>query len=159
MHLRGDAVVKLDFLMDSLNERDESIEELESHIENEKRRFNLLRQELKDERCITNGLKQQMETFELDKVENLDILDKAHLMAQELDASKKELEVAHASFTKDLEHLEKANKLTKDELKKLGENHELLQATHEKALGSLKEPIVVENNRSEERRVGKECRL
>lgn len=45
--LRGDALVKFDFLMDSLNERDESIEELESHIENEKRRFNLLRQELK----------------------------------------------------------------------------------------------------------------
>jgi len=67
-----------------------------------------------------------METFELDKVENLDILDKAHSMAQELDATKKELEVAHASFIKDLEHLEKANKLTKDELKKLGENHELL---------------------------------
>ena len=156
--LRGDALVKFDFLMDSLNDREESIVEMESHMKDEKRRFNLLRQELKDERCISQGLKQQMETFELDEVKNLDILDKAHSMAQELDASKKELEVAHASFIKDLEHLEKANKLTKDELMKLGENHDLLQATHEKALGSLKEPIVVEN-RSEERRVGKECRL
>ena len=50
--LRGDALVKFDFLIDSLNEKDESIEELESHIENEKRRFNLLRQELKNKRCI-----------------------------------------------------------------------------------------------------------
>ena len=66
--LCGDALVKFDFLMDSLNERDESIEELESHIENEKRRFNLLRQELKDERCINNGLKQQIDTFELEKI-------------------------------------------------------------------------------------------
>jgi hypothetical protein len=40
--LRGDALVKFDFLMDSLNERDESIEELESHMKDEKRRFNLL---------------------------------------------------------------------------------------------------------------------
>ena len=89
---------------------------------------------------------QQIETFELDKVKDLETIERAQLMAQELDASKKELEVAHASLTKDLDHLEKANKLTKDELKKLGENHELLQATHEKALGSLKEPVVVENN-------------
>ena len=66
-------------------------------------------------------------------------------MAQELDASKKKLEVAHASLTKDLDHLEKANKLTKDELKKLGENHDLLQATYEKALGSLNDPINVKN--------------
>ncbi|KAK1666148.1 hypothetical protein QYE76_054307 [Lolium multiflorum] len=62
-------------------------------------------------------------------------------MAQELDASKKELEVAHASLTKDLDHLEKANKLVKDELKKLGENHDLLQDTYKKALGSLNDPI------------------
>jgi hypothetical protein len=45
--LSGDALVKFDLLMDSLNEMDESIEELESHMKDEKRRFNLLRQELK----------------------------------------------------------------------------------------------------------------
>ena len=61
--LHGDALVKFDFLMDSLNERDESIEELESHIEDEKRRFDLLRQELKNERCISQRLKQQIDTF------------------------------------------------------------------------------------------------
>ena len=67
-------------------------------------------------------------------------------MAQELDTSRKELEVAHASLTKDLDHLEKANKLTKDELKRLGENHDLLQATYKKALGSLNDPINAENS-------------
>jgi hypothetical protein len=41
--LHGDALVKFAFLMDSLNERDESIEELESHMKDENRRFNLLR--------------------------------------------------------------------------------------------------------------------
>jgi DNA-binding HxlR family transcriptional regulator len=131
--------------MDCLNERDESIEELESHMEDEKQRFNLLRKELKKERCISQGLKQLVETFELDKVKNLQTIERAQLMAQELDASKKELEVAHASLTKDLDHLEKSNILVKDELKKLGENHELLQDTYKKALGSLSDPIIVEN--------------
>src|SRR3954453_17376819 len=66
-------------------------------------------------------------------------------MSQELDASNKGLEVAHASLTNDFDHLEKANKRVKDELKKLGENHDLLQVTYRKALGSLSDPIIVEN--------------
>ncbi|KAK1680373.1 hypothetical protein QYE76_041221 [Lolium multiflorum] len=48
--LRGDALVKFDYLTESLKERDESIEELEYHLNDEKRRFNLLRQELKNKR-------------------------------------------------------------------------------------------------------------
>ncbi|KAK1630722.1 hypothetical protein QYE76_005037, partial [Lolium multiflorum] len=143
--LRGDALVKFDFLMDSLNERDESIEELESHMKDEKRRFNLLRQELKNERFISQGLKQLVETFQLDKVKDLETIERSQLIAQELDASKKELEVAHASVIKDLDHLEKANKLVKNELKKLGESHDLLQDTYKKALGSLNYPIIAEN--------------
>src|SRR3954465_16056899 len=99
-------------------------------------------------RCISQGLKQQIETFELDKVKDLDTIERAQLMAQELDASKKELEFAHGSLNKDLAHLEKANKLVKDELKKLGENHDLLQATYKKVLGSLSDPISVENSAS-----------
>ncbi|KAK1627831.1 hypothetical protein QYE76_002146 [Lolium multiflorum] len=66
------------------------------------------------------------------------------LMAREtkLNASKEELEVAHASLTRDLDHLERANKLVKDELKKLGENHDLLQETYTKALESMNDPII-----------------
>ncbi|KAK1692144.1 hypothetical protein QYE76_008841 [Lolium multiflorum] len=108
--LRGEALVKFDFLMDSLKEKDESIEELEYQLNEKERRFNLLRQELKTE----------------------------------LNASKEELEVAHASLTRDLDHLERANKLVKDELKKLGENHDLLQESYKKALGSMKDPFDVE---------------
>ncbi|KAK1678648.1 hypothetical protein QYE76_039496 [Lolium multiflorum] len=143
--LRGEALVKFDFLMDSLKEKDESIEELEYHLNDKERRFNLLRQELKTERCISQGLKQQIETFELDKVKDLETIERAQLLAQELDASKKELEVAHASLTRDLDHLERANKLVKDELKKLGENHDLLQETYKKALGSMNDPIIDKN--------------
>ncbi|KAK1631017.1 hypothetical protein QYE76_005332 [Lolium multiflorum] len=142
--LHGEALVKFDFLMDSLKEKDESIEELEYHLNEKERRFNLLRQELKTERCISQGLKQQIETYELDKVKDLETIDRAQSLTQELNASKEELEVAHASLTRDLDHLEKANKLVKDELKKLGENHDLLQETYKKALGSMKDPIVVE---------------
>ncbi|KAK1683949.1 hypothetical protein QYE76_044797 [Lolium multiflorum] len=141
--LRGEALVKFDFLMDSLREKDESIEELEYHLNEKERRFNLLRQELKTERCISQG-KQQIETYELDKVKDLETIERAQLLTQELNASKEELEVAHASLTRDLDHLERANKLVKDELKRLGENHDLLQETYKKALGSMKDPIVVE---------------
>ncbi|KAK1652756.1 hypothetical protein QYE76_070561 [Lolium multiflorum] len=115
--LRGEALVKFDFLMDSLKEKDESIEELEYHLNDKERRFNLLRQELKTERCIS----------------------------QELNASKEELEVAHASLTRDLDHLERANKLVKDELKKLGKNHDLLQESYSKALESMNDSIVDKN--------------
>jgi prefoldin subunit 5 len=51
-------------------------------------------------------------------------------MAQELHSSKKELEVAYASLTKDLEYLERANKLVKDELNRLSKKYEELQALH-----------------------------
>ncbi|KAK1631554.1 hypothetical protein QYE76_005869 [Lolium multiflorum] len=142
--LRGEALVKFDFLMDSLKEKDESIEELEYHLNEKERIFNLLRQELKTERCISQGLKQQIETYELDKFKDLETIDRAQSLTQELNASKEELEVAHAYLTRDLDHLERANKLVKDELKKLGENHDLLQETYKKALGSMKDPIVVE---------------
>ncbi|KAK1668339.1 hypothetical protein QYE76_056498 [Lolium multiflorum] len=142
--LRGEALVKFDFLMDSLKEKDESIEELEYQLNEKERRFNLLRQELKTERCISQGLKQQIETYELDKVKDLETIDRAQLLTQELNVSKEELEVAHASLTRDLDHLERANKLVKDELKKLGENHDLLQESYKRALGSMKDPIDVE---------------
>ena len=143
--LRGDARAKFEFLMETVASRDETIESLESLIEDEKRRFNLLKQELSDEKNTSFLLKQQIETFELDKVKDMTTLDKSLLMSQELDASKKELEVAHASLTKDLEHLENANKLVNGELMKLKENHDQLRATYDKALGTLKDPIVVEN--------------
>ncbi|KAK1651545.1 hypothetical protein QYE76_069350 [Lolium multiflorum] len=146
--LRGEALVKFDFLMDSLKEKDESIEELEYQLDEKERRFNLLRQELKTERCISQGLKQQIETYELDKVKDLETIDRAQSLTQVLHTSKEELEVAHASLTRDLDHLERANKLVKDELKKLGENHDLLQETYMKALESMKDPIVVEKHAS-----------
>ena len=67
------------------------------------------------------------------------------MLSQELDSSKKELEVAHASFTKEFEHLEKANKLIKGELIVLREKHDQLRATYEKSLGTLNDPILFKN--------------
>jgi hypothetical protein len=91
--LRGEALVKFDFLMDSLKEKDESIEELEYQLNEKERRFNLLRQELKTERCISQGLKQQIETYELDKVKDLETIDRAQSLTQELNDSKKSLKL------------------------------------------------------------------
>ena len=89
-------------------------------------------------------LGQQIETFEFDKVKDMDTLDRDNSLSQELNDSKKELEVAHASLTKDLEHLEKANLLVKKELITLGENHDQLLVTYEKALGTMRDPIIVD---------------
>ena len=66
-------------------------------------------------------------------------------MSQELDASKKELEAAHASLNKDFEHLDNANKLIKCELSSLREKYDQLRATNEKTLGTPSAPICVEN--------------
>jgi hypothetical protein len=54
----------------------------------------------------------------------------------EFDASKKELEVAHASPAKDLEHLEVTIKLVKVELLKLRE------VAHNEVLGTIYDPIL-----------------
>ncbi|KAK1699138.1 hypothetical protein QYE76_015835 [Lolium multiflorum] len=80
-----------------------------------------------------------------DKVKDLKTIERAQSLTQELNASKEELEVAHASLTRDLDHLERANKLVKDELKKLGKNHDLLQETYSKALESMNDSIVDKN--------------
>ena len=81
-------------------------------IEREKRRFNLLKQELTDEKNTTFLLTQQIETYKIGKVKDMDTLDRSLLLSQELDASKKKLEVAHTSLTKDLEHIETSSKLS-----------------------------------------------
>jgi chromosome segregation ATPase len=73
----------------------------------------------------------------------MDTMDKTLLTAQELDTSKKELVVAHASLTRDLEHLERANKLVKDELNRLSKKYEELQAIHDEVHGSSSVPIIV----------------
>jgi hypothetical protein len=108
----------------------ETIDELNTHIEDGVRRYNLLKQELSDKKNTSFMLSQQIEIYEKDKVKNLDTLDRSLVIAQELDFSKKELEAAHASLTKDLEHREVTSKLVKCELLKLREDHDQLQVIH-----------------------------
>jgi chromosome segregation ATPase len=143
--LRGDARAHLEYLMDTIAQHNESLDELRSHLEDGEQRFNLLAQELTEEKNTSFLLSQQIETYQLDRTKDMETIDKTLLMAQELDASKKELEVAHASLTKDLEHLERANKLVKDELNRLSKKYEELQAMHEEVQGSSSTPIIVEN--------------
>ena len=143
--IHGEPRAQFEYLMDTISSWDDTIEELESHIEDGRRRFNLLKQELTNEKHNSFTLSQQIETCELDKAKDLDSIDRALEMSQVLDASKKELEFAHASLTKDLEHLDNAHKLLKNELTKLEENYDQLWATHEKFLGSSSAPINVYN--------------
>jgi hypothetical protein len=122
-----------------------TIEELNNHLEDGVRRYNLLKQELSEKKNTSFLLSQQIETYKLDKVKHLDSLDRSNIIAQELDASKKELEDAHASLTKDLEHLEVTSKLVKVELLKLREDHDQLQVTHNEVLGTINDPILVDD--------------
>ena len=143
--LRGKARKQFEYLMDTVASRNESIDELTSQVEDGRRRYFLLKDELTEERDHSATLAKQIESCELDRIKNMDILDRSLLMSQELDASKKELEVAHASLTKDCEQLDNANKLIKGELSSLREKYDQLRATNEKSLGSSNVPICVEN--------------
>jgi hypothetical protein len=84
-------------------------------------------------------------TYKLDKVKHLDSLDRSNTIAQELDASKKELEVARASFTKDLEQLEVTGNLVNVELLKLREDNDQLQLAHNEVLRSINDPILFDD--------------
>jgi hypothetical protein len=126
--LCGDPRAHFEYLMVTIAQRNESLHEARSHVEDGKWRFNLLAQEINEEKNTSFLLSQQIETYQLDRTKDMDTLGKTLLMSQELDASKKDLEVAHASLTKDREHLERANKLVKDELNRLSKKYEELQA-------------------------------
>jgi hypothetical protein len=67
--LRGNnnARAKFENLLDTVYKNKESIEELESHVENGRMRFNLLKQELRDEKRTTFLLTQKIESYEVEK--------------------------------------------------------------------------------------------
>ena len=144
--LKGKALAKFQFLMDTIVERNETIEELENLITEDKRRFQLLEQELTEEKIKTASLALSIETYQLDHVKNLDNLEKSLGVIQELNASKEELKVANASLTKDIELLEGASKSIKIELVNLSEKNEQLRTHHLKTLATPSAPIVVDMN-------------
>ena len=84
--------------------------------------------------------------YELDKVKTFENLDEDLKLSQELDASKKELEVAHANLSKDLKHLESDHNLLKKELANLRKNYDQLHASHMKTLATPSSPIIVDLN-------------
>jgi hypothetical protein len=84
--------------------------------------------------------------YELDKAKTLYNLDEALKLSQELDASKKELEVVHANLSKDFEHLEKNHSLLKGKLTTLRTTYDQLHASHMKTLGTPISPIIVDLN-------------
>jgi hypothetical protein len=143
--LHGEARAQFKYLMDTIAQRNETIDELNTHTEDGVQRYNLLKQELSDKKNTSFMLSQQTETYEKDKVKNLDTLDRSLIIAQELDFSKNELEATHASLTKDLEHLEVTSKLVKCELLKLRDDHDQLQVIHNEVLGTINDPSLVDD--------------
>jgi hypothetical protein len=71
--LRGnkEARSSLDHSMETMNGYKETIGELESHIENGRMRFNLLKQELSDEKRTTFFLTQKIESYEIEKEKSI----------------------------------------------------------------------------------------
>ena len=58
--LRGEARAQFEYLMDTVAQRNETIKELNTHIEDGVQRYNLLRQELSDEKNTSFMLSQQI---------------------------------------------------------------------------------------------------
>jgi hypothetical protein len=110
---RGVSRSMFKYLMDLVYETEDAIRELSTLLEEEDMKSNLLEQELEIEKESVSTLSQSIDMYELDKAKTLYNLDEALKLSQELDASKKELEVAHANLSKDFEHLEKNRSLLK----------------------------------------------
>ena len=116
--LHGDALAKFDFLMETVASRDETVEGLESHIENEKRRFNLLKQELSDEKNTSFLLKQQNVSYELEKEKSIN------------DACATNSTSCEASTFKENVELRAQLELLTSNYRKLEESHEKLSSSH-----------------------------
>ena len=144
--LKGKALAKFQFLMDTIVDRNETIEELELLINEEKERVHLLEQELTEEKIKNASLSLSIETFQLDQDKSLTTLERAQAVTDELNASKCELEVIHASLTKDYESLESTHLRVKGELENSSKINEQLRAQLLKALGTPNAPIVLDMN-------------
>jgi hypothetical protein len=139
--LHGDARSKFIYLMELIYEKKDLIEQIETHIENEDSRVDLLEQQLHDEKVKNEDLTRTIKMYELHKVKTIDNLDEALKMSSSRDSSKKELEGAHASLTKYLEHREKSYKLIKGEFSSLRKTYDSLYVAHMKSLSSPSAPI------------------
>ena len=82
--LRGNAREQFEYLMDTVASRNQSIDELTSQVEDGRRRYFLLKDELTEERDHSATLAQQIESCELDRVKNIDTLDRPLLMPKSL---------------------------------------------------------------------------
>ena len=71
--LRGNnnACVKIEYLMDTVFKHKETIKELNSLVNEVKRRFNLLKQELLEEKHTNASLSQTIETYKLEKTKSI----------------------------------------------------------------------------------------
>jgi hypothetical protein len=108
--------------MEIFAESKKYIEELESHIENGKRRFNLLKQELSDEKHTNFLLTQKIESYELEKEKSIN--DACATNSNSCGAS---------TLTENVELRAQLELLTSN-YRKLEESHEKLSSSHDDLL-------------------------
>ena len=99
--------------MDTVASRNESIEDLNTHLEDGKRRFNLLEQELSNERDNNLLLAQQIETYEIDSAKDKDTLARSVELSQELNFFKRSSKLLMHLSQRNLSHLRKLTSLSK----------------------------------------------
>ena len=116
--LRGnkEARARLEHSMETMNKYRETIEELESHIENRRMRVNLLKQELKDEKHTNFLLTQKIESYVLEKENSI------------IDACATNSTSCEASILKENVELRAQLELLICNYRELEENHEKLSA-------------------------------
>ena len=116
--LRGESRAQFEYLMDVVAARNVSIDDLESQIEDRKRRFNLLKQDLTEEKNINFLLTQKNESYELEKAKYIN------------DACATNSTSCEASTLKENVELRAQLELLTSNYRNLEENHEKLLGSH-----------------------------
>jgi hypothetical protein len=118
LHGNNDARAKVEHLMETLFEHKEAIKELNSLVNEGKQRFNLLKQELSEEKHTNSSLSQSIKSCELANAKSIN------------DACATNSTSCEASILKDNVELRAQLELLTNNYKKLEESHEKLSGSH-----------------------------
>jgi chromosome segregation ATPase len=122
-----EARASLEHSMENMNGYKETIGELESYIENSRMRFNLLKQELSDEKHNTFLLTQKIESYEVEKEKYIN------------DACATNSTFCEASTSKEIVELKAYLELLTSKFRELEESYEKLSSSHKSTLISYEE--------------------
>jgi hypothetical protein len=118
LHGNNDAHAKFEHLMETLFEHKDTIKELNSLLNEGEQRFNLLKQELFEEKHTNSSLSQSIKSYELTNAQSIN------------DACATKSTSCKASILKEYVELRAQLELLTSNYKKLEESHEKLSGSH-----------------------------